>query len=81
MSSGWSSNSDYSLSGALGALAHSISYEVRLAFIWLSFVVLVCRYNLAYFYFFFKFICRLFFFLFLFRLFRLFLVWHLYNIL
>jgi len=48
----WSSNSGYSLLGGLCALAQTISYEVRLAFILLSFVVLVCRYNLAYFYFF-----------------------------
>jgi NADH-ubiquinone oxidoreductase chain 1 len=39
-----------SLLGGLRALAQTISYEVRLAFILLSFVVLVCRYNLVYFY-------------------------------
>ena len=49
---GWSSYSGYSLLGGLRALAKTISYGVRLAFILLSFVVLVCRYNLAYFYFF-----------------------------
>jgi NADH-ubiquinone oxidoreductase chain 1 len=49
---GWSSNFGYSLLKGLRALAQTISYEVRLAFILLSFVVLVCRYNLAYFYFF-----------------------------
>jgi NADH-ubiquinone oxidoreductase chain 1 len=49
---GWSSNSGYSLLEDLRALAQTISYEVRLTFILLSFVVLVCRYNLAYFYFF-----------------------------
>ena len=37
-------------------MAQTISYEVSLAFILLSFVVLVCRYNLDYFHFF-KFIC------------------------
>jgi NADH-ubiquinone oxidoreductase chain 1 len=42
---GWSSDSGYSLLGGLRALAQTISYEVRLAFILLSFVVLVCRYN------------------------------------
>ena len=47
---GWSSNYGYSLLGGLRALAQTISYEVRLAFILLSFVVLVCRYNLTYFY-------------------------------
>jgi NADH-quinone oxidoreductase subunit H len=53
---GWSSNSGCSLLGGLLALAQVISYEVRMAFILLSFVILVCRYNLAYFYFL-KFIC------------------------
>jgi len=38
---GWSSNSGYSLLGGLRALAQTTSYEVRLAFILLSFVVLV----------------------------------------
>nr|WES82308.1 NADH dehydrogenase subunit 1 [Microcerotermes bouvieri] len=52
MIAGWSSNSSYSLLGGLRALAQTISYEVSLAFILLSFVVLVCSYNLAYFYFF-----------------------------
>ena len=42
---GWSSNSGYSLLGGLRVLAQTVSYEVRLAFILLSFVVLVCRYN------------------------------------
>jgi NADH-ubiquinone oxidoreductase chain 1 len=41
MIAGWSSNSSYSLLGGLRALAQTISYEVRLAFILLSFVVLV----------------------------------------
>nr|AIY61710.1 NADH dehydrogenase subunit 1 [Promirotermes redundans]URH16605.1 NADH dehydrogenase subunit 1 [Promirotermes redundans] len=52
MIAGWSSNSGYSLLGGLRALAQTISYEVSLAFILLSFVVLVFSYNLAYFYFF-----------------------------
>nr|AQP27371.1 NADH dehydrogenase subunit 1 [Pericapritermes nitobei] len=52
MIAGWSSNSSYSLLGGLRALAQTISYEVSLAFILLSFVVLVCSYNLSYFYFF-----------------------------
>jgi len=50
MIAGWSSNSVYSLLGGLRALARTISYEVRLAFILLSFVVLVSRYDLSYFY-------------------------------
>nr|AQP29614.1 NADH dehydrogenase subunit 1 [Microcerotermes fuscotibialis] len=52
MIAGWSSNSGYSLLGGLRALAQTISYEVSLAFILLSFVVLICSYNLACFYFF-----------------------------
>ena len=55
---GWFSSSGYSLLGGLRALAQTISYEVRLAFISLSFIVFVCRYNLANFHFFFKFICE-----------------------
>ena len=39
MIAGWSSNSGYSLLGGLRALAQTISYKVRLAFILLSFVV------------------------------------------
>nr|QZK21648.1 NADH dehydrogenase subunit 1 [Amitermes sp. ANIC 1004] len=50
MIAGWSSNSAYSLLGGLRALAQTISYEVSLAFILLSFVVLICSYNLVYFY-------------------------------
>nr|QXI86590.1 NADH dehydrogenase subunit 1 [Phoxotermes cerberus] len=52
MIAGWSSNSSYSLLGGLRALAQTISYEVSLAFILLSFVVLICSYDLIYFYFF-----------------------------
>nr|WMY24065.1 NADH dehydrogenase subunit 1 [Quasitermes incisus] len=52
MIAGWSSNSGYSLLGGLRALAQTISYEVSLAFILLSFVVLISSYDLAYFYFF-----------------------------
>nr|YP_009351364.1 NADH dehydrogenase subunit 1 [Nasutitermes exitiosus]AQP29350.1 NADH dehydrogenase subunit 1 [Nasutitermes exitiosus] len=52
MIAGWSSNSGYSLLGGLRALAQTISYEVSLAFILLSFVILISSYNLAYFCFF-----------------------------
>nr|YP_009350493.1 NADH dehydrogenase subunit 1 [Orientotermes emersoni]AQP27191.1 NADH dehydrogenase subunit 1 [Orientotermes emersoni] len=52
MIAGWSSNSGYSLLGGLRALAQTISYEVSLAFILLSFVVLIGGYNLVYFNFF-----------------------------
>ena len=41
-----------SLLGALRALVQPISYDGRLAFIFISFVVLICRYNVVYFYFF-----------------------------
>nr|QZK21531.1 NADH dehydrogenase subunit 1 [Amitermes sp. ANIC 0620] len=50
MIAGWSSNSGYSLLGGLRALAQTISYEVSLAFILLSFVVLISSYNLVNFY-------------------------------
>nr|ABN10456.1 NADH dehydrogenase subunit 1 [Reticulitermes flavipes]ABN10469.1 NADH dehydrogenase subunit 1 [Reticulitermes flavipes] len=50
MVAGWSSNSSYSLLGGLRALAQTISYEVSLAFILFSFVILICSYNLIYFY-------------------------------
>lgn len=43
---GWSSNSNYSLLGGLRAVAQTISYEVRLALILLSFVFLVGGYDL-----------------------------------
>jgi NADH-ubiquinone oxidoreductase chain 1 len=50
MIAGLTSNSGYSLLGGLRALAQTISYDVRLAFIFVSFVVLISRYNLVYFY-------------------------------
>jgi NADH-ubiquinone oxidoreductase chain 1 len=43
---GWSSNSNYSLLGGLRSVAQTISYEVSLALILLSFVFLICGYNL-----------------------------------
>nr|AVN67455.1 NADH dehydrogenase subunit 1 [Gyna caffrorum] len=46
MIAGWSSNSNYSLLGGLRAVAQTISYEVSLALILLSFVFLVSSYNL-----------------------------------
>nr|YP_009738139.1 NADH dehydrogenase subunit 1 [Ctenolepisma villosum]QIB71370.1 NADH dehydrogenase subunit 1 [Ctenolepisma villosum] len=45
MSAGWSSNSNYALLGALRAVAQTISYEVSLALILLSFVFLSGSYN------------------------------------
>nr|URX53641.1 NADH dehydrogenase subunit 1 [Bifiditermes sp. 2 AB-2022a] len=52
MVAGWSSNSNYSLLGALRSVAQTISYEVSLALILLSFVFLVCSYDLVDFYYF-----------------------------
>lgn len=43
---GWSSNSNYALLGGLRAVAQTISYEVRLALVLLSFVFIVGGYNL-----------------------------------
>lgn len=43
---GWSSNCKYSLLGRLRAVAQTISYEVRLALILLSFIFLIERFNL-----------------------------------
>lgn len=47
MGAGWSSNSKYSLLGSLRAVAQTISYEVRLALILLSFIILVGGFNLS----------------------------------
>lgn len=46
---GWSSNSNYALLGGLRAVAQTISYEVRLALIFLSIVFLIGNYNFLYF--------------------------------
>nr|YP_006073068.1 NADH dehydrogenase subunit 1 [Acetes chinensis]AEQ36602.1 NADH dehydrogenase subunit 1 [Acetes chinensis] len=46
MSAGWSSNSKYSLLGSLRAVAQTISYEVSLALILLSFIFLVGSFDL-----------------------------------
>nr|QPN54152.1 NADH dehydrogenase subunit 1 [Holotrichia oblita] len=46
MLAGWSSNSNYSLLGAIRAIAQTISYEVSLAIILLSFMYLVMGLNL-----------------------------------
>nr|YP_009540736.1 NADH dehydrogenase subunit 1 [Pleoticus muelleri]AYQ22929.1 NADH dehydrogenase subunit 1 [Pleoticus muelleri] len=47
MSAGWSSNSKYSLLGSLRAVAQTISYEVSLALILLSFIFLVGGFDLS----------------------------------
>nr|AMP43832.1 NADH dehydrogenase subunit 1 [Xylomya moiwana] len=46
MIAGWSSNSNYALLGGLRAVAQTISYEVSLALVLLSFVFLIGSYNL-----------------------------------
>nr|YP_010865902.1 NADH dehydrogenase subunit 1 [Cerapanorpa byersi]WGT92102.1 NADH dehydrogenase subunit 1 [Cerapanorpa byersi] len=50
MIAGWSSNSNYALLGGLRAVAQTISYEVSLALILLSFVFLIGNYNLMFFF-------------------------------
>nr|YP_009047727.1 NADH dehydrogenase subunit 1 [Striatobalanus amaryllis]AGZ92376.1 NADH dehydrogenase subunit 1 [Striatobalanus amaryllis] len=46
MIAGWSSNSKYALIGGLRAVAQTISYEVSLALVLLSFIVVVGEYSL-----------------------------------
>nr|QTJ29956.1 NADH dehydrogenase subunit 1 [Graphium eurous asakurae] len=46
MVSGWSSNSNYSLLGGLRAVAQTISYEVSLALIMLSSIIMIMDFNL-----------------------------------
>nr|YP_010946998.1 NADH dehydrogenase subunit 1 [Sorineuchora bivitta]WGO57755.1 NADH dehydrogenase subunit 1 [Sorineuchora bivitta] len=50
MVAGWSSNSNYSLLGGLRAVAQTISYEVSLALILLSFICFIGSYNFVDFY-------------------------------
>nr|QJQ37615.1 NADH dehydrogenase subunit 1 [Graphium parus] len=47
MISGWSSNSNYSLLGGLRAVAQTISYEVSLALIMLSSIIMIMDFNLV----------------------------------
>nr|UQS75828.1 NADH dehydrogenase subunit 1 [Villa sp.] len=69
MVAGWSSNSNYALLGGLRAVAQTISYEVSLALILLSFVFLIGSYNFIDFFFYQKYMW------FLFILFPMALVW------
>nr|YP_009590148.1 NADH dehydrogenase subunit 1 [Palesisa nudioculata]QBM09718.1 NADH dehydrogenase subunit 1 [Palesisa nudioculata] len=46
MIAGWSSNSNYALLGGLRAVAQTISYEVSMALILLSFIFLIGSYNM-----------------------------------
>nr|QYK91447.1 NADH dehydrogenase subunit 1 [Tarbinskiellus portentosus]UBU97854.1 NADH dehydrogenase subunit 1 [Tarbinskiellus sp.]DAZ85814.1 TPA_asm: NADH dehydrogenase subunit 1 [Tarbinskiellus portentosus] len=50
MLAGWSSNSNYALLGGLRAVAQTISYEVSLALILLSFIILVGGFGVNFFY-------------------------------
>nr|QRV62401.1 NADH dehydrogenase subunit 1 [Deronectes parvicollis] len=50
MIAGWSSNSSYSMLGGMRAVAQTISYEVSLALIFMSFMILVSSYSLMDFY-------------------------------
>nr|YP_010527076.1 NADH dehydrogenase subunit 1 [Gastropacha populifolia]UXR12413.1 NADH dehydrogenase subunit 1 [Gastropacha populifolia] len=50
MVSGWASNSNYALLGGLRAVAQTISYEVSLALILMSSIVMNMSFNLFYFY-------------------------------
>nr|AMH85434.1 NADH dehydrogenase subunit 1 [Boettcheria bisetosa] len=50
MIAGWSSNSNYALLGGLRAVAQTISYEVSLALVLLSFVFLIGGFNMLMFY-------------------------------
>nr|YP_008994262.1 NADH dehydrogenase subunit 1 [Nacospatangus altus]AGQ49796.1 NADH dehydrogenase subunit 1 [Nacospatangus altus] len=47
LGSGWASNSKYSLLGAIRAVAQTISYEISLALILLSIILLVSSFNLV----------------------------------
>nr|YP_009868694.1 NADH dehydrogenase subunit 1 [Alphitobius diaperinus]QKI32130.1 NADH dehydrogenase subunit 1 [Alphitobius diaperinus]QNK05472.1 NADH dehydrogenase subunit 1 [Alphitobius diaperinus] len=51
MMAGWSSNSSYSLLGGLRSVAQTISYEVSLALILMSFIFLILNLNLMDFFF------------------------------
>nr|YP_010716199.1 NADH dehydrogenase subunit 1 [Parnassius davydovi]WDE75948.1 NADH dehydrogenase subunit 1 [Parnassius davydovi] len=50
MVAGWSSNSNYSLLGGLRAVAQTISYEVSLALIMLSSIILILDFNMMMFF-------------------------------
>nr|AID52330.1 NADH dehydrogenase subunit 1 [Rondotia menciana] len=50
MIAGWSSNSNYSLLGGLRSVAQTISYEVSMALIFMSGILLVLNFNFLFFY-------------------------------
>jgi len=47
---GWSSNRNYALLGAMRGVAQTISYEVRIILIFLSFIFILGAYELKNFY-------------------------------
>lgn len=53
---GWSSNSNYALLGRLRSVAQTISYEVSLALVLLSFIFLINNYNILNFYYYQKYL-------------------------
>nr|YP_010240507.1 NADH dehydrogenase subunit 1 [Chlorops oryzae]QTF87848.1 NADH dehydrogenase subunit 1 [Chlorops oryzae] len=69
MIAGWSSNSNYALLGSLRAVAQTISYEVSLALILLSFIFLIGDYNFMNFFYYQNYLW------FMFMLFPLMVVW------
>nr|YP_010952514.1 NADH dehydrogenase subunit 1 [Neogurelca himachala]WMQ52769.1 NADH dehydrogenase subunit 1 [Neogurelca himachala] len=69
MIAGWSSNSNYALLGGLRAVAQTISYEVSMALIMLSGVIMIMDFNLMMFYYYQKLIW------FMFMMFPLMLMW------
>nr|YP_010947279.1 NADH dehydrogenase subunit 1 [Oberthueria falcigera]WGO62282.1 NADH dehydrogenase subunit 1 [Oberthueria falcigera] len=56
MIAGWSSNSNYSMLGGLRAVAQTISYEVSLALIFMSAVLLIMDFNLMNFFYYQKYV-------------------------
>nr|NP_008121.1 NADH dehydrogenase subunit 1 [Paracentrotus lividus]P12772.1 RecName: Full=NADH-ubiquinone oxidoreductase chain 1; AltName: Full=NADH dehydrogenase subunit 1 [Paracentrotus lividus]AAA65506.2 NADH dehydrogenase [Paracentrotus lividus]AAA68133.1 NADH dehydrogenase subunit 1 [Paracentrotus lividus] len=48
LGSGWAANSKYSLIGAIRAVAQTISYEISLALILLSLIIITSSFNLTY---------------------------------
>nr|YP_010326972.1 NADH dehydrogenase subunit 1 [Polyptychus trilineatus]UNP54221.1 NADH dehydrogenase subunit 1 [Polyptychus trilineatus] len=61
MIAGWSSNSNYALLGGLRAVAQTISYEVSMALILMSSIIMILDFNLMMFYYYQKLIWMMFF--------------------
>nr|UAT98143.1 NADH dehydrogenase subunit 1 [Smerinthus planus] len=60
MVAGWSSNSNYALLGGLRAVAQTISYEVSMALILMSSIIMIMDFNLMSFYFYQKMVWMMF---------------------